>query len=395
MKRLWFFGLSTLAVILLLYVSFGRTGTITKGNIGKEDMGLWNGTSSMTFERLASTGYTLTMHSVDWPGVDVLQVYGGGVARTGGVISSAVTAIGSNPAQLWLSPGTWTISADLSIPSTLALNVPAGAILSVGAGQTLTINGPIIAGSYQIFSGSGTVTLAGEALDFRLGAWSSGGTGIRTTDATLGSGANVNEFSIDGTMAGNSDAAVPTEKAVKTYVDAASTTQQAYTDTKVAWTYGTGVSTATGTTSVEISSSLPSTVTEVELMLFGVSLSGSSTPCLQLGDAGGYETSGYLAGAGQDTSAGGNEITDTASLPLFGQGLAASEGIYGVVRLVRDTSLGFGRRWFITGTLYDGTQNVSYVAGMKATSDTLTSIQIKSKNGTDTFDGGSVSIRYK
>ncbi len=36
---------------------------------------------------------------------------------------------------------------------------------------------------------------------------------------TLASGTNVNEFSIDGTLAGNSDDAVPTEKAVKTYVD--------------------------------------------------------------------------------------------------------------------------------------------------------------------------------
>jgi len=35
---------------------------------------------------------------------------------------------------------------------------------------------------------------------------------------TLG-GNTVNEFSIDGTLGGNSDAAVPTEKAVKTYVD--------------------------------------------------------------------------------------------------------------------------------------------------------------------------------
>lgn len=36
---------------------------------------------------------------------------------------------------------------------------------------------------------------------------------------TLTSGATVNEFSTDGTLAGNSDSAVPTEKAVKTYVD--------------------------------------------------------------------------------------------------------------------------------------------------------------------------------
>lgn len=35
----------------------------------------------------------------------------------------------------------------------------------------------------------------------------------------LPSGTTVNEFSIDGTLAGNSDDAVPTEKAVKTYVD--------------------------------------------------------------------------------------------------------------------------------------------------------------------------------
>lgn len=35
----------------------------------------------------------------------------------------------------------------------------------------------------------------------------------------LASGTSINEFSIDGTLAGNSDNAVPTEKAVKTYVD--------------------------------------------------------------------------------------------------------------------------------------------------------------------------------
>jgi len=34
-------------------------------------------------------------------------------------------------------------------------------------------------------------------------------------------GAEINEFSTDGTLAGNSDIAVPTEKAVKTYVDTA------------------------------------------------------------------------------------------------------------------------------------------------------------------------------
>jgi len=35
----------------------------------------------------------------------------------------------------------------------------------------------------------------------------------------LKTGTSVSEFSIDGTLAGNSDTAIPTEKAVKTYVD--------------------------------------------------------------------------------------------------------------------------------------------------------------------------------
>lgn len=43
--------------------------------------------------------------------------------------------------------------------------------------------------------------------------------GIRVATAQLTSGTSVNEFSTDGTLAGNSDDAVPTEKAVKTYVD--------------------------------------------------------------------------------------------------------------------------------------------------------------------------------
>ena len=42
---------------------------------------------------------------------------------------------------------------------------------------------------------------------------------LNTTGMTLQNGTNVNEFSIDGTLAGNSDDAIPTEKAVKTYVD--------------------------------------------------------------------------------------------------------------------------------------------------------------------------------
>jgi len=42
---------------------------------------------------------------------------------------------------------------------------------------------------------------------------------LSSTGVSLNAGTTVNEFSIDGTLAGDSDDAVPTEKAVKTYVD--------------------------------------------------------------------------------------------------------------------------------------------------------------------------------
>lgn len=48
------------------------------------------------------------------------------------------------------------------------------------------------------------------------------GVEVATLDSSglkLASGADINEFSIDGTLAGDSDDAVPTEKAVKTYAD--------------------------------------------------------------------------------------------------------------------------------------------------------------------------------
>jgi len=53
--------------------------------------------------------------------------------------------------------GTYTVSADKTLASTIALEVPCGVIYSVASGKTLTINGPLKAGIYQIFSGDGSV----------------------------------------------------------------------------------------------------------------------------------------------------------------------------------------------------------------------------------------------
>ena len=77
--------------------------------------------------------------------------------------------------------------------------------ITVGAGKTLDVS-------------AGTLTLADNQIS---GDKVEGGTINAITINTLGlsTGTTINEFSIDGTLAGDSDDAVPTEQAVKTYVD--------------------------------------------------------------------------------------------------------------------------------------------------------------------------------
>jgi|GEM_PF-2656427 len=75
---------------------------------------------------------------------------------TSAVLNSAITAIGATPANLFLRPGTWAITADVTIPATMKLITPYGAISTIATTKTLTINGPLDAGIYQVFSCTGT-----------------------------------------------------------------------------------------------------------------------------------------------------------------------------------------------------------------------------------------------
>lgn len=122
--------------------------------------------------------------------VNALLTYGSGSVYTDATITSALTALGtSDKATLLLTPGTWTISDDITITSNITLKVPAGALISVASGKTLTINGPLEAGMYQVFDcvGSGKVVFSnienvyvqwfGAVSDY------SGGTGTNSHDA--------------------------------------------------------------------------------------------------------------------------------------------------------------------------------------------------------------------
>mgnify|MGYP003640433145 FL=1 len=88
---------------------------------------------------------------------------------------------------------------------TVALTDAISVVTSLTAPLFVATN--VQASNYKANDGTASMTIAD----------STGALAISTT-LGLASGTTVNEFSIDGTLGGNSDDAVPTEKAVKTYV---------------------------------------------------------------------------------------------------------------------------------------------------------------------------------
>lgn len=71
-------------------------------------------------------------------------------------LAHAITTIGSNSVILRVAPGIVSIATDTIIPANITLEPERGATFAVATGKTLTINGSLEAGLYQIFSCSGT-----------------------------------------------------------------------------------------------------------------------------------------------------------------------------------------------------------------------------------------------
>lgn len=87
-------------------------------------------------------------------------------APPGGDASSALQALGSpfsGPGLLFVPPRSFDVRRSVDVNKPLVL--PRGALLEVASGATLSINQPLNAGPWQLFSGSGAVKFkAGSAL---------------------------------------------------------------------------------------------------------------------------------------------------------------------------------------------------------------------------------------
>jgi hypothetical protein len=150
-------------------------------------------------------------------------------------------------------------------------------------------------------------------------------------------------------------------------------------------TRGTSQATTSGT-SFDFTG-IPSWAKRITVMFNQVSLDASEQFLVQLGDAGGIETTGYAS----RSSAAGSNNTSTAGFIVRVNG--TSNLVSGIMTIANIS----GNVWVGSHALDRGANDCSVGGGSKTLSDVLTQIRITATNdvGGANFDAGSVNILYE
>lgn len=151
-------------------------------------------------------------------------------------------------------------------------------------------------------------------------------------------------------------------------------------------TAGTPVS-ASGT-SVDFTG-IPSTAQRITILFSGVSLTASSL-LIQIGDSGGFETTGYVSSGGLYTNSNTTVVSSSTAgfvIPFN----AAADVFSGSMVLIKTS----GNLWTSSHSGKTATTQVNSGGGDKTLSDTLTQVRITSANGSATFDAGTLNILYE
>lgn len=132
---------------------------------------------------------------------------------------------------------------------------------------------------------------------------------------------------------------------------------------------------------------IPSTAREIILRFSGISTNGSDDLWVQLGDAGGFETSGYDQQAAMPASAGS---TTTSAFAVVRN--SSAQAMFGAMRLYRTSEA--SHIWFADHSISGSTTWASIGGGTKTLSDVLTQVRL-TRAGTNTFDLGEVQAAYR
>ncbi len=179
-------------------------------------------------------------------------------------------------------------------------------------------------------------------------------------------------------MASDSATDVPSQQSVKAYVDAQ----------VGGLTIPTTATATTSGASIDLTG-ISSSAKQIVILGNGVSSSGTSEWILQLGDSGGFETTGY-------TCQGARPTTDTTTvLSTTGLGVyrGATSGSFTFnFRVVLTRYEGSSNQWHMESTAWRVGGALGMSNGEKSLSGTLTQIRFTTVGGTDTFDAGSINI---
>ena len=210
-----------------------------------------------------------------------------------------------------------------------------------------------------------------------------------TTDLTVAQGGTgAGTFAANGILYGNGTGAIAAT-AVGTATHVLTSNGAGVAPTFQAAGGGTTLATEQASTSGTAITfgSIPAGTKRITIMFEGVSLSGTDEMLVQIGDAGGIETTGYVSGsdigsAGAVASTSGFVIRTNTAADLH----------HGTVELYLKDSTNF--TWSSTHMLYrSGTLAMAFGAGSKSLSAELTQVSI-TRSGTNTFDAGSINIQY-
>ena len=134
---------------------------------------------------------------------------------------------------------------------------------------------------------------------------------------------------------------------------------------------------------------LPAGIKRIDISIVGNQTSGSSLPCVQIGDSGGIEATGYLGAIGGSAS-------NTAFTVGFGidNGATSAAINHGVISLFLENAATF--TWTATtNTARSDGASWTTGAGSKSLSAELTQIRLTTVGGSDTFAAGAASVKFQ
>lgn len=318
-----------------------------------------------------------------------------------GVYAGQLTIVSTSSVAIGTGTKTFTVSTGLSLNAGQFLLIASDAAPTTNYmwGQITSYSGSTLQVNVTVDVGSGTYADWTMYLTGERGATGATGSVTDANDITAGTSAGINLQNVGGTtvlnigagggvsatLSGNlsmntsnkivnmADPSSAQDAATKNYVDSRSVN-----NALVATTSGTEVELITG---------LPTTVKKIILSFVGVSLSGTENILVQLGDSGGYYTSGYTS---IFNNSGSSTVGSSAAGFSFGDANAASLWRGHVILTKADSASDL---WVASSVMSSAT-NLSNMAGSINLSNPLEDIRVKS-SGTNTFDAGSINVQYE